>query len=203
MKKIIFIPLVLSLFTSSVIASEVNKEVAKCFSKEGSLDRLNCYDNLAKEIGVAGSKTETKKISGSGEWRVSSEINPIDDSRTDTLFLVSDEGGNTIRDNPYLVLRCKSNTTELYINWDDYLGGDVHVLTRIGKEEAETRQWSLSTDKTASFYANGTIGFIKDMMNADSLIAQTTPYGESPVTAIFNTKGLENAIKPLRENCNW
>jgi type VI secretion system protein VasI len=40
-------------------------------------------------------------------------------------------------------------------------------------------------------------------MDADNLVAQITPYNESPVTAIFDTSGLENAIKPLRETCNW
>ncbi|WP_257025488.1 type VI secretion protein [Pseudoalteromonas sp. MIP2626] len=41
------------------------------------------------------------------------------------------------------------------------------------------------------------------MLTSDKLVAQVTPYNESPATAIFNTTGLKNAIKPLRETCNW
>ena len=41
------------------------------------------------------------------------------------------------------------------------------------------------------------------MLTSTKLVAQVTPYNESPVTAIFNTAGLENAIKPLREICSW
>ena len=41
------------------------------------------------------------------------------------------------------------------------------------------------------------------MMLSDKLLAQVTPYNENPVTAIFNTRGMIEAIKPLRQTCHW
>ncbi|XPP91702.1 hypothetical protein ACN08N_17410 [Photobacterium leiognathi subsp. mandapamensis] len=41
------------------------------------------------------------------------------------------------------------------------------------------------------------------MESSNKLIAQITPYNENPLTAIFDTKGLSNALAPLRETCNW
>ncbi|EKK98854.1 hypothetical protein VCHC41B1_3364 [Vibrio cholerae HC-41B1] len=41
------------------------------------------------------------------------------------------------------------------------------------------------------------------MEKADKLVAQITPYNENPLTAIFDTAGLSNALLPLRKTCNW
>jgi type VI secretion system protein VasI len=41
------------------------------------------------------------------------------------------------------------------------------------------------------------------MLGADKFIAQTTPYNENPVTAIFETRGLRNALVPLADTCDW
>ena len=101
-----------------------------------------------------------------------------------------------------MVARCKSNKTELYINWDSYLGRDAYVLTRVGSEKASKQEWGISTDSKATF-RNKPIAFIKKMMTSNKLVAQVTPYNENPITAIFDTSGLENAVKPLRETCNW
>jgi type VI secretion system protein VasI len=40
-------------------------------------------------------------------------------------------------------------------------------------------------------------------MTVDTLVAETTPYNESPITAIFVVKGLSEKIPPLRAACGW
>jgi hypothetical protein len=60
----------------------------------------------------------------------------------------------------------------------------------------------MSTDSQATFHPQA-IPFLKSLVQANKLVAQVTPYNASPVTAIFDTTGLGNAIKPLRETCNW
>lgn len=120
------------------------------------------------------------------------------------LSLIADEGRARYGDPIALILRCKSNKTEAYINWQDYLGSDAYVTTRIGDQDARNRKWSLSTDSQATFYpGGGDISFIKRLMDSDRLVAQVTPYNESPVTAVFDIRGLEEEIEPLREACNW
>ena len=124
----------------------------------------------------------------------------IDDSKTVTLILEADSGKDRWGNAVYLIARCKSNQTDLFINWNDYLGSEADVLTRVGNNKAVTQRWSLSTDNQATFHSNP-IPFLKKMLQSTKLVAQVTPYNENPVTAIFNTTGLENAIKPLRETC--
>ena len=149
-------------------------------------------------------QTSRKEIQDSGKWNVSIDTNPIDDTKTVTLYLLADSGKSSMLGQPVvLFIRCKSLETNVFINWSDYLGNEATVLTRIGKEKAETRNWNLSTDSQATFLPRNEVDFLNKLLIVDSFVAQVTPYNESPVTAIFDVKGLSNAITPLRETCNW
>lgn len=196
-------PAFLLLFPFSMANASIEKDVAKCAAEEGDLARLACYDGMAKQRGLSGPQSQPVQVAGVGKWQVSSKVNPIDDSKTETLILLPESGQSKWGRPVALIIRCQSNETDLFISWNDYLGSSASVLTRIGSEDAVTKSWSLSTDKQATFHPRGTITFIKQMMGANKLVAQVTPYNESPVTAVYDTTGLENAIKPLRETCGW
>lgn len=187
---------------SNAIADVSNKEVAQCAVVKGDLARLDCYDKIARKYKLNSPQTKKVDVTDVGNWMILDEINPIDDSRTVTLILEATSGKSKWNKNIFLAARCKSNTTNFYIGWNDYLGSEAYVLTRIGNKKAVTSEWSLSTDKKATFHTKP-IHFLKNMSKADKLIAQITPYNESPVTATFDTSGLNNALKPLRETCNW
>ncbi len=202
MKKEITIMATALAFSVGSYAAIDDKEYAKCAVIEGDLARLECFDNLAQEKNLDGRQLQPTSIAGKGKWNVSVDVNPIDDSKTVTLVLDADSGRNRWGNPVYLVARCKSNTTDLYIGWNDYLGSEADVLTRVGDNKAITQRWSMSTDKKATFHRKP-IPFLKEMLTSSKMVAQVTPYNESPVTAIFNTSGLENAIKPLRETCSW
>ena len=141
-----------------------------------------------------------------GEWIVRADTNPLDDSRTVSLINSSEEGRTSLGDAITLVLRCSSGETEAYINWHDYLGNDdtVSVTSRIGSGDAKTSAWGNSTDNQGTFFRDGgTRQFIGSLMEADSFVARTTPYNESPVTAVWDLDGLAEAVMPLREACEW
>lgn len=42
---------------------------------------------------------------------------------------------------------------------------------------------------------------LKLMLEADQLVVQTTPYNESPVTAVFDIRGLDVVLPELAETC--
>ena len=197
--KLIFILMIFSFNSHSAID---DTKLAKCAVIDGDLSRLECFDKLAKQNNLDGPQSETRLISDSGEWKVDVEVNPIDDSKTVTMILSAVSGRSSWDKTINLIARCKSGKTQLYINWQDYLGSESYVLTRVGKEKAVTRKWLISTDSKATFHPNS-ISFLKEMFTSSKLVAQTTPYGDSPVIAIFDTSGMENAIKPLRETCSW
>lgn len=183
--------------------TDIEKDIARCAVMEGDLERLSCYDSIAESEGLAGPQSEPSTVSGKGQWEVSIKTNPIDDSKTVVLALRADSGKSKWGKPVSMIVRCKSNKTELYISWNDYLGNTARVLTRIGSKEAVRKEWHLSTNSQATFYPRETISFIREMMKADKLVAQVTPYNENPVTAVFDTAGLRKAIEPLRETCHW
>ena len=50
-------------------------------------------------------------------------------------------------------------------------------------------------------YPGNNAAFLEQLLSSDRLVAQTTPYSESPITAVFDLAGLSAAVKPLREVC--
>lgn len=148
-----------------------------------------------------------RRAIGNGRWRVSSNVSMIDDSTNVYVSLPADDtisGQFGAETRPSLWIRCKENQTEVFVNWDVYLGIDsTRVLERLDDERARTRTWSISTDHKATFYQGSRIDFARNLMAHNKLLLQLTPYGESPVTAIFSLPGLENALVQLRESCGW
>ena len=201
MRSLIFIALIMLSFSST--AQGVDRSaIAKCASLSGDLERLECFDQLAKEYGLAEAATTSLATSDTGNWQVSEKINPIDDSKTVVLRLTASTGHNNFGRKVSFIARCTSGETEAYINWQDYLGSKADVLTRIGSAKATRKRWSLSTDSKATFSPTPR-ELLSSMSETTKFIAQVTPYNENPVTAIFNTAGLEAALKPLRETCAW
>ena len=146
------------------------------------------------------------KTNNKGKWILDKEISQIDDSVNVTLYLQSEDSiqtqfKQTVK--PSLILRCSENKTNTYINWDIFLGIDsTQILLRLDKNKATNERWSISTNNKAVF-ANKDIPFIKNLMKHNKLLAQITPYGESPVMTTFDIRGLKDMIKPLRKACGW
>lgn len=189
-------------FAGSALAAIDDKEYAKCAVIDGDLARLECFDGLAKDKKLDGKQSQPVSVADPGKWNVSVEINPIDDTKMVALRLEAESGSNRWGKPIVLVARCKSNSTDLFISWHDYLGSEANVLSRVGTNKALTARWDMSTDSQATFHP-GAISFLKEMLRSTKMVAQVTPYNENPVTAVFDTTGLANAIKPLRETCGW
>ena len=150
-----------------------------------------------------GPQIQPTPIVGKGKWKVSVETNPSDDSTIAFLILTADSGTSSFGQPTSLEVHCKSNKTEMYIDWKAFLGSKASVLTRIGSEKAQTKDWELSTDSQSTLFPGETIAFLKKIMVSDKFVAQVTPYIGNPITAIFDTRGMSNAIKPIRETCGW
>ncbi len=139
-----------------------------------------------------------------GPWMVNEDTNPLDDSPIVTLINTANEGRARFGDAPSLVLRCRDNRTEVYINWSDYLGSDGPLVSyRVGDGDMQRRRWSLSTDNRATFFPGNDIQLIRDLSEANRFVAQVTPYSESPVTAVFGLEGLAEHVGKLQAACNW
>jgi type VI secretion system protein VasI len=194
------------------VRAELANDVARCAVIEGDLDRLGCFDSLAKSLGLSGPQpVPVPQSEGGGKWVVSKDTNPIDDSERVILALEADAGSGSFGQGITLVARCQSGMTEVFVQWHDYLGsdsGDIYsdwkrVTVRIGSDKATSEKWGVSTDGTATFAPKWAGELLRKMAATDKLILQTTPYSSKPITAVFDTRGLANAITPLTQACGW
>jgi len=196
----------LLLFPAVVFAVDKDQELAVCAAKENSVERLECYDELASKRGVTkpAEKVETK-----GDWVVRTDQSPVDDSKSVYMTLQAKTPIVTRfgkMSSPLLVMRCKEKKTVAYVNWDTFLGSESGKITyRIDKEKAVTATWGISSDHNAIGRWNGgeSIPFMKSLLKRNEIYFRITPYSESPIETSFNVTGLEEAIKPLREACGW
>lgn len=191
--------------------NNLEKSVAACAVISGDLDRLDCFDTLAATHDLDGPKPVSAPIEGTGKWNVRTTSNPIDDSKTVIVSLTADSGTSKWGSRISFIARCQSNKTEAYVIWHDYLGDDSsdvysnwkYVTVRLGDQKAQRQRWGVSTDSQATFAPNWAGTLLKQIALVDKMVIQTTPYGESPVTAIFDTRGFESAVQPLAETCSW
>ncbi|HHT7527880.1 TPA: type VI secretion system-associated protein TagO [Raoultella planticola] len=196
-------------------AAEVGKnetiskdKVIECRSEINGTKRLACYDKLfpqdATEEGVSAA---VEPASNPGKWLTHITTSPVDDSKNVVLMLPSNDSirtpyGETVT--PTIFVACREKKTEVFINWDVYLGlEETSMLYRLDKQKAVERSWSISTDTKAVFYSGRDIDFVKALMKADKMFARITPYNESPVSVTFDLAGLNSALKPLQQACGW
>ena len=194
--------------TGSAAIAETDREIATCAAIQGSVERLACFDTLAKNRDVAGPKVN---VVTKGEWQVRTETSKIDDSTNVIMVL---ESANSFKSNMsrtkngaiYIV--CREGSTDFGIHMaGEFLSdtGEFGVVTyRLDKDKAKQRSFSESTDnKALGLWQGSGIKFIKELMGASSLILQVTPFRDSAITLEFNIAGLSEAIKPLRQACKW
>lgn len=191
------------LIFSMGLNADLKEKMSGCSIIDSNEFRLKCYDRVYKEETTIN--TAPKESGYIGKWGQSIDTDPMTDK---TIVVLSLNSENRISNSfsyvqPTLLIRCKNNRTEVFINWDVYLGLDsTSVTTRVDKNSKVTRSWGISTDTKATFAPYG-YSFAKKLIGHKKLVAEVTPYGANPTTVTFNIDGIDNAIKPLRKECGW
>ena len=147
-------------------------------------------------------------------WRTNSTTDPV----TGTSQLVAATTSTRQTENhvgrpysPILIVRCQDNKTDALITWNNYLDGNSgghddarHLITiRIGEGDPKQIRAGVSTDNEATFIPSPISTLLRPMVGESTLAARTTPYNESPQTAIFDITGADEALAPIAEACNW
>lgn len=203
-KTIIAMALSFTAVSTAYAAPEIDKDaLLKCQTEATNDVRLACYDKVLPP-NVAD---DVKAGVGVGKWQVSTKVSPVDDSENVFVGLSANESfrsqfGESVT--PDLYITCREKKTELYINWDTYLGlNETQMLYRLDKQKAKTKTWDISSDTKAVFYRGNVIEFVKALTQANGMYVQITPYNDSPVNVTFDLTGLSEALKPLQKACGW
>lgn len=192
----------------------------RCRALKTASARLGCYDSLlpptadgAESAPAAPAVSQTPKSLATGKWSVRTETSKMADTWDVFLTLGSENlvkcrsfGG---RSEMRLVLRCMENTTSAFMVGDCHFAsgfqGYGRVTYRVDKKKARTVSMDASTDNEALGLWRGrtAIPFIKQLIGGETLLMRATPFNESPIEVEFDIRGLEEAVKPLRESCGW
>ena len=196
--------LILFIFNSPQNAALAQDE---CMSIQNDNQRLACFD-LAFGI----KKSTSIPNAAQSKWHETIEISKLTDETNIYLTLMSDNelrGRFTKAGPARLILRCQENTTAALIVLNDIYLADIQgygrVEYRLDKEKMSVVNMTASTDNYALglWSGNRSIPFIKELLGHNRLIIRATPFNKSPITASFEIKELDTAIKKLRETCNW
>lgn len=197
--------IVLSLCVTAVCAQPtVARTIEDCAALTNPDDRLSCFDALLVERNPPPARA--------GQWRVTDERSALDDSRRVVLAVQSEEPtssrfGHTGRAS--FLIRCEENTTSTWIHWGGHFMSDINnggrVDYRIDQRPPDriTMRVSNNNESLGLWRGNQSIPFLRQILEADRLYVRATPFSESRVEATFVISGLSEAIKPLRETCNW
>lgn len=205
MKKKLLVLLLPIIFTNFAFAESLSiSTIGSCKSINDNEQRLACYD-AAFEVNTSVVETNSKS-----KWVITEEVSPIDDSKTVMLSLKSE---SPIKSDfsqviPTLNIQCKERETDFYINFNIFLSThDIKPITRIDSDKAVNGvEWYISTDYKALFYPGSQKKineFIKTLKDKKKFFIQVTPFSKGSVNTTFDLTGLDEAIKPVREACNW
>jgi type VI secretion system protein VasI len=193
-------------FAIATLGHPVFADVSNCTSIESSIDRLECYD---KEAGY--SPKPSVALTGAGDWLVRTETSKIDDSTNVFLSLVSEDHTSCrFKPNAHSIhIACRENTTSLWIGFGECFMSSVQgkgrVTYRLDTDSAKNRNFRESNNNMALGLWDGgqSIPFIKEMLGHEKMFVRATPFSDSAVSAEYKISGLDEAIEPLREACNW
>jgi type VI secretion system protein VasI len=179
-----------------------SKELAICAANNNSVQRLSCFDDLAKKYGQV--PTTVQISSGdAGKWKTSTDTDPLTDKSVHFAILEATDGRGRFGEKVQMTVRCKNGKTEVYVDWATFLGSDgINVTSRIDKAQAEKSYWGVSTDHKASFMPSP-VPTLKKMSGGTTYAVNLTPFSDSPITAIFDIAGAETAFKDIRRDCKW
>ena len=201
-------------FCTPVYAQATKDPLAQCASIELALQRLMCYDSLAKsnDGGSAGPSSEAFGVPAAavaagarmiGNWLAKVETDPITDQKGATFILFAE--GSTTVDNPSLVLGCMRGKVAVFVAPDEYLSDkNTGVIVRAAAEPALRGHWDLSSDGTALFFPNGrkgAEGFINALAGYDRLAIQVQPYQKGPKVMVFQLAGIKQVTQELWSIC--
>ncbi|MBA7581007.1 hypothetical protein ES708_22906 [subsurface metagenome] len=188
------------------------------FSKE-ILERIK---RESIETKIEEKEVEKIPIIDTGKWVYEKGINPINDKVVITFRLECEK--NEL-DNPiFLILKKEGKTTTICIDWGVELRtiyrAIIVVWTRFGDSKASKSSWETYNafkeiilesifgiqPKVASqytFYSGRKTRYIRKLMDNDRFVAEIKLITKMKLTAVFDIRGLKEAVEPYNDILNW
>lgn len=146
---------------------------------------------------------ETANAADFGKWQVKLHADPMNDSSI-ALVMIQSEA-----DDVTLGLNCRKDTDDVGIIWRRFLGGEEingeeqkDIIYRVDQGQPIVATWKVMPDRT-TVRAFTPEGFVREIRDSSRLVLQVEPYQEMPLTVVFETKGLRDALLATTPECDW
>lgn len=141
-----------------------------------------------------------------GQWYVSSEIDPIFDTKN-IFARLSDFRDTKLGPDPrsgYLNFRCQEEELSAYISWGEFLGDleekDQAVIFRFDTLEPQEEVWRLSKNDRSTFVPNAMKFMLQATMH--ERLAARTDGSDIQLTLIFNLEDVREVVSRVFGACN-
>lgn len=183
------------------------RKMLTCAAKSNSLERLACFDDLAKTVGpIQEQQSDTV-----GGWTIETNVSKFDDTKSVLLSLAANEKINGWLGKshlPQLNIRCRERKAEAYIDFgmspasEPELYNAATLQFRIDKQPLFKAIATKSADGNTLFLRDPT-SFIKRLLKAEHLLVRFIPYTSSAQETTFSIADLDKVITPLTEACKF
>ncbi|MFW5828422.1 MAG: hypothetical protein ACOCU4_10025 [Alkalispirochaeta sp.] len=187
-------------------AEELQDQLREIYEEADPVERLEAYDALVEALSESSGRpipereepesSDRSRSPATDRWIANVDTDPLSDETVVFMAVPASSGRSRYGDTPLLALRRSGSAEDVYIVWHDYLADESQMIEyRIGEERTQRRGWTVSTDNEATFYPGDVGEFVGQLAGAERFVARTTPYNESPVTAVFDLSGLEELLE--------
>lgn len=229
MKTKFAISLLLLLVASQAAAFTQLYRFQYCSSVPDGSERLQCYDNYARELGLVPPPdsediSATQKVAG--RWTIRGEATMDDTS----VFVFTEgmaafaHGANILV--PTLIARCMEGRTELLVSFSSYfpvevgpkkesslyvrparLQGSQGYSTLKGTvrfdDDAETEILFRTNDDHRAFFFPNPVSYLRQMKARGKMSFAAVARDHKRLNTVFELEGLDQALLQLRRQCEW
>lgn len=179
----------------------------ECARIDTPTERLNCFDREFPRALSAPAPAAT------GTWRLTSAPSAVA-KRTDHALSLASQGVIACRwTDPHpaqLRMRCIGNVTSVLLETGCYMTSSPALRHRDVSYQIDSGELRIARmtagpdDRSLGFWTGeAAIPFIRDLLGATMLTVRVTPYSDDSVSAVFDLRGITEAIKPIRDECGW
>jgi type VI secretion system protein VasI len=190
------------------VNADVNNDLRICDGITGRIKRDKCFYALQGQLSNAVPNTSSNTMM---KWRVNKESSRDVGSSNIIISLdatASIFGRPAKANTASLILWCKDRKPAVSVvtgmspqNFTYGPDGGV-VIIQFDKEKSKRHHVLQSNDEKAIFLEKSE-GLINKMIQHNRMFLTFSPFNSSPAMATFDLRGLEDAMKPLKNTCNW
>lgn len=182
-------------------------DAAQCTAITDDTARLACYDR------ETGRRAAPQTSAAPGEWSRQSAPSLLAGHTNHVISLSSEATISCRWSSPRPVklnIRCKDNVTAIGFETGCYMTSSQYrsygyVTYQLDEQRPRIAHMVASPDNHALGFWSGdaAIPYIRELLGRSRLSVRMTPYAEDPIAASFDLRNLEEAIKPVRQECGW